>query len=266
MIIEVSHDSLIQRECEFAISGKDVAIEVPAVLLQFLTGVEEVRVVRHVEHAHKGDSPGVTVGVVLPDQDGDSVVDAQSYLGIAAGAEDRAGARVWVEQGDLVGREGEAPVLVLEFRGVMQEEREVHPRLPGRAARKRKQRELHAGVNGGEQAFPVLEIVQSDFFDYVYKLEPSSLDGIFFDPFFGGTSIWEDSAIWNEVMPRVVTALRPGGVFMPCFSTFPVLRQNCVPFFDRIIVERRSYRTYAGTNYTPALSGDAFIQCFVRTR
>ena len=113
---------------------------------------------------------------------------------------------------------------------------------------------------------PVLEIVQSDFFDYVYKLEPSSLDGIFFDPFFGGTSIWEDSAIWNEVMPRVVTALRPGGVFMPCFSTFPVLRQNCVPFFDRIIVERRSYRTYAGTNYTPALSGDAFIQCFVRTR
>lgn len=111
-----------------------------------------------------------------------------------------------------------------------------------------------------------LEIVQSDFFDYVYKLEPSSLDGIFFDPFFGGTSIWEDSAIWNEVMPRVVTALRPGGVFMPCFSTFPVLRQNCVPFFDRIIVERRSYRTYAGTNYTPAVSGDAFIQCFVRTR
>ncbi len=113
---------------------------------------------------------------------------------------------------------------------------------------------------------PALEIVQADFFDHVYALRPESLDGIFFDPFFGTSSIWDDPAIWNEAMPYVVSALRPGGVFLPCFSTLPVLRPNFVPFFDRIIIERRSFRTYESTNYTPSASGDAFIQCFVRTR
>ena len=37
-------------------------------------------------------------------------------------------------------------------------------------------------------------------------------------------------------------------------------------YFDRIIVERHSYAAYRGTECTPGESGDAFIQCFVKTR
>jgi hypothetical protein len=64
----------------------------------------------------------------------------------------------------------------------------------------------------------------------------------------------------------MVRALRVGGVCMPCFSTKPTLRWQYVRFFDRVIVERRSYSAYPSTEYTPGVTGDAFIQCFIRCR
>lgn len=112
---------------------------------------------------------------------------------------------------------------------------------------------------------PTLEIVQADFFEHVYELAPASLDGIFFDPYLPA-SIGNDEALWNEVVPLMVRSLRPGGVVIPFFTTRPVLRWQFAPFFDRIVVERRSFTAYPTTDYTSALSGDAYIQCFVRTR
>jgi spermidine synthase len=113
---------------------------------------------------------------------------------------------------------------------------------------------------------PALGIVEADFFEYIHEIEPESLDGIFFDPYLVPVTLWDDEALWNEVMPAVTRALRPGGVFIPCFSTRPVLRWQFVHHFDRIVVERRSYTSYATTDYVKSDTGDAYIQCFVRTQ
>lgn len=113
---------------------------------------------------------------------------------------------------------------------------------------------------------PALEIVHADFFEYIQRIEPESLDGIFFDPYLVPVSLWDDEALWMEVMPAVMRALRRGGVFIPCFSTRPVLRWQFVHHFDRIVVERRSYASYETTDYVKKDTGDAYIQCFVRTR
>lgn len=110
-----------------------------------------------------------------------------------------------------------------------------------------------------------LEIVRADFFDYVSSLAPEGLDGIFFDPFLP-PAVEHDEGLWAETVPLIVRALRVGGVCMPCFSTKPSLRWQFVKFFDRVIVERRAYTAYATTEYTPAVSGDAYIQCFIRCR
>ena len=110
---------------------------------------------------------------------------------------------------------------------------------------------------------PALQIVEADFFEYVYSLEPASLDGIFFDPYLVNLSLWRDPALWDAVVPLLVRSLRPGGVFIPCFSTTPELRWQFVNFFDRIVVERRNYATYPDTDYTPGVTGSAYIQCFI---
>jgi predicted methyltransferase len=110
-----------------------------------------------------------------------------------------------------------------------------------------------------------LEIAHADFFDMVGNLDPSSLDGIFFDPYLGSADMWKDAALWNRVVPAIVRALRTGGAFLPCFTIEPVLRWQFVPFFDRVIVERRSFTAYLGTEYIHRRSGSAFIQCFVKT-
>ena len=111
---------------------------------------------------------------------------------------------------------------------------------------------------------PTLEIVHADFFEYIQRMEPESLDGIFFDPYLVPVSLWDDEALWMDVMPAVTRALRRGGVFIPCFSTRPVLRWQFVHHFDRVVVERRSYASYESTDYVKKDTGDAYIQCFVR--
>ena len=109
-----------------------------------------------------------------------------------------------------------------------------------------------------------LEIVHADFFEYIQRMEPESLDGIFFDPYLVPVSLWDDEALWMDVMPAVTRSLRRGGVFIPCFSTRPVLRWQFVHHFDRVVVERRSYASYETTDYVKRDTGDAYIQCFVR--
>lgn len=108
-----------------------------------------------------------------------------------------------------------------------------------------------------------LEIVEADFFDYVELLEPSSLDGIFFDPWLP-RDLANDEALWRRVMPSAVRALRPGGAFVPFFTTRPELKWPFYEFFDRVVVEKRPFLAYPTTEYTHGTSGNAYIQCFVR--
>lgn len=108
-----------------------------------------------------------------------------------------------------------------------------------------------------------LNIVNADFFSLVHTLPESSLDGIFFDPALPD-SMWNDGPFWDGLMPAVVHALRPGGAFIPFFSTIPVLRWQYLPFFPRVIVEHRPFAAYPTTGYTSCTSGRAYIQCFVK--
>jgi spermidine synthase len=110
-----------------------------------------------------------------------------------------------------------------------------------------------------------LEIVEADFFDYVQVLEPSSLDGIFFDPWLP-RELADNEDLWQRVMPLVIRALKPGGAFIPFFTTRPELKWPFYQFFDQIIVEKRAFTAYSTTEYTHGTSGDAYIQCFVRSR
>ena len=106
---------LVQREHLFGLAGgggagEDVASEGPAVGFELVAGAEQVGVVRHVEHGHEREAPGVAVGVAVADEDGDAAVDGEGELGVAAGSEHWAGAGVRVEQRQLLGREGEAGI------------------------------------------------------------------------------------------------------------------------------------------------------------
>jgi predicted methyltransferase len=111
-----------------------------------------------------------------------------------------------------------------------------------------------------------LQIVKADIFDFARSLAPESLDGVFFDPYLSKDVPYDMQKLWSDVLPAFVRALRVGGAFVPYFSTKPELRWPYYYYFDRIIVERHSYAAYRKTEYTPGESGDAFIQCFVKTR
>ncbi|MEV0522797.1 class I SAM-dependent methyltransferase [Streptomyces sp. NPDC050439] len=130
---------------------------------------------------------------------------------------------------------------VLELFGEVEDLfREQHPKLPG-----------------------TLSIERGDFFQRVFELETESIDGMFFDPALD-MEVWKDEELWRKAMPEVVRALRPGGVFIPFFSTKPELRWQYVKHFRTIRVERHPYTAYDTTEYTYGTSGDAYIQCFYK--
>jgi spermidine synthase len=109
-----------------------------------------------------------------------------------------------------------------------------------------------------------LEIVQADIVDYVHTLEPDGLDGIFFDPYFPPAML-ADRAMWAHLVPALRRAIRPGGALVPFATTKSRLRWQFEPYFDRVILERRRFRAYDGTNYMTTNAGRAWIQAFVRT-
>ncbi|MGW6020307.1 class I SAM-dependent methyltransferase [Streptomyces sp. NPDC055099] len=130
---------------------------------------------------------------------------------------------------------------VLELFGEVEDLfREQHPQLPG-----------------------TLSIERGNFFERVFDLETESIDGMFFDPALD-MEVWKDEELWHKAMPEVVRALRPGGVFIPFFSTKPELRWQYVKHFRTIRVERHPYTAYDTTEYTYGTSGDAYIQCFYK--
>ena len=108
-----------------------------------------------------------------------------------------------------------------------------------------------------------LDIVKGDFFAVIQTLPPASVDGIFFDPYLPGTTR-NDPTFWNIVVPPMIALLKPGGVFIPCFTTLPYFL--FMQYFDRAIIERQPYTAYPQTNYTAATSGHAFIQCYFKTK
>lgn len=111
---------------------------------------------------------------------------------------------------------------------------------------------------------PTLHIIRADFFTYIHQLPTESCDGIFFDPALPD-SMWYDEALWQEVVPSMRRMLRRGGMLIPFFTTQPYLRYQYAPHFSRVLVERRRFKAYDSTRYTARNSGDAYIQCYIKT-
>ena len=109
-----------------------------------------------------------------------------------------------------------------------------------------------------------LEIVEADILDHVDTLEADSLDGIFFDPYFP-PSMLEDRRLWERLVPAMRRAIRPGGALVPFATTKTRLRWQFEPYFDRVVLEKRRFRAYDGTNYMTTNHGRAWIQAFIRT-
>jgi hypothetical protein len=62
-------------------------------------------------------------------------------------------------------------------------------------------------------------------------------------------------------MPRVIAALRPGGAFIPFFTTRAELKWPFFEFFDRVTVVKRLFAAYATTEYTRDRA--CIYRCFV---
>lgn len=122
--------------------------------------------------------------------------------------------------------------------------------------------ELFRGRNPVPPA--ALEVVEADILEHVHTLPPGGLDGIFFDPYFP-PAMRDDPEVWNDLVPAMRRALRPGGVLIPFATTRPLLRWQFAPFFDRIIIEKRRFTAYRETNYMRYNEGVAYIQCFEKT-
>lgn len=104
-----------------------------------------------------------------------------------------------------------------------------------------------------------LVIVRADFVDYLQDVDAASVDGIFFDPYLPA-DIRNDREFWDRVMPLLTRPLRPGALFVPCFTTRP--RLAWIDYFEHASVERRPFVAYDTTEYTSAVAGEAYIQCY----
>src|SRR5579884_3087926 len=97
-------------------------------VLQLLPRAEQAGVIGHVEHALEGDTPWVVLvlgaACLLP-EDARAPVHLARDLRVPLAAKHWAGARVGIEQGEVVGRKREVPVLLAEMVDRRGEEGEV---------------------------------------------------------------------------------------------------------------------------------------------
>src|ERR1700689_3026269 len=107
-----------------ALPLENVALREPVLFLQLFACAEQVRIARHVkESLFERNAPRVFAGGVI-DQHWHSPVDSPSNLSIPAGAKDRAGAGIGVDQCNVFGREREVSANIAELFGVMGEKHE----------------------------------------------------------------------------------------------------------------------------------------------
>jgi spermidine synthase len=138
----------------------------------------------------------------------------------------------------------------------------VHPNTRHHVVVERYQRVIDLFRNRNPSLPPALHIVQADAFQYVAEIPRGTLDGIFFDPFMPA-ALENEKALWDEFMPLAIGALRPGGAFIPFFTTEPILKWPFFHYFERLVIEKHAYVTYPKTRYTHGQTGTAYIQCFV---
>jgi predicted methyltransferase len=121
-------------------------------------------------------------------------------------------------------------------------------------------------INHGSAILPdTTKIVHADIFDFISQIEPNSLDGIFYDPYFPVVDMYEDPVVLEKLLPGLFAALRSGGALMPFPSLRPLLKEKYFAFASKFIVLRYPFETYQNTTYMQNIhKGNAFIKAVIK--
>ena len=162
MVERLHHLPLVERHPLSRGAVEAVAADRPGAfpLLQLLPGAEPAGVVRHVEHSNVPHRPGpdLLAGGTVHEH-GQAPVDRGRQLGVPPGAEDRGGAGVRIDRGEVFRREREAVVGVRKLGYVVQVERAAG-RLGEWLPARDEDAELEGCMDIREEHLLVLEVVQ----------------------------------------------------------------------------------------------------------
>ena len=155
----------VQRHAALGAAGENIALQPPARLLQLFARAEQAGVAGHVEHLHEPDAPGVGLRLAVPrflPEDPSAAVHLARDLHVFLHTEDGARARVGVEQGDVFGGQGEAPLGFAQVLDAAQEKSELRRGAGKRRAGQRQQAELDETADIRKYFLTVLEVVEAD--------------------------------------------------------------------------------------------------------
>ena len=165
VVVVVDHFGFIEGQVEVVSHDEAVALQCAVLGEEVVVGVEEVGVIRHVEHSLKANLPRVDLFAFFgrfADEHGGGAVELFGQLRIGFGAEDGAGSGVGVDEGELFGGQGEPALLLFEMADVGGEKKQIGPG----AFAQGQQAEFVTPMNTREYAFSVFEV------DEAYQFAP----------------------------------------------------------------------------------------------
>ena len=140
----------VQWQVSLIVPNKNVTVELPSFFRQLPLGAEQAGVVGHVEHRRESHSPRIRSrppSLPLPPKDAGIAVHLARDLHVPAGAEDRTGTRVRVEQCEVLGGQSESTLRLRQLLHLMQEERELRFQAGSVGTAERQQAELVGAVH-----------------------------------------------------------------------------------------------------------------------
>ena len=165
VIVLMEQLGLVQGQAAFVTAHEHVSVKRPPVLLHLPPSPEQPRIVGHVEHALKADTPWVLfrfgTACFLPEYPC-SLVHLVCDFHVLFRTENRTGARVGIEQREIVSAEREAPLRLLQLLHLVQEERELGLGNGAALPAQREKAKLVGAMHTDKHRFPVLEVIQAD--------------------------------------------------------------------------------------------------------
>lgn len=124
MIILPHHLRLIQRQPPLLPLHKPIPPQRKARFLQLGAGFEEVGVVGHMEHRHKGNPPRI-LSRLLVDQHRRAAVNLLGQLGILAGAENRTSLGIRIDAQKILPAQTKGAGRIFQIARILQEKAEI---------------------------------------------------------------------------------------------------------------------------------------------
>ena len=127
MVVLVEQLGLIERKIPFPVSYEHVAAEFPATFVQLLASSEQRGIGIHHEHELEADTPWIhlrlTVTFLSP-EDACTAVHLAGDLHVTMCAENGTGARIGIEQREVLSRQNESTFFLAKLLRLVQEESE----------------------------------------------------------------------------------------------------------------------------------------------